>query len=95
MPIRYAGKLDHSTPALIALMSERRFAPSTAGMLMSREYFIANGRDCPVAMPAVIVLPEREMPGMVATACAQPISSASRMRIERSLPRPGTMRSET
>ena len=56
---------------------------------------MANGRDCPVEMPAVMVLPEREMPGIVATAWAQPIRSASRMRMVRSFPRPGTIRSET
>ena len=76
-------------------MSERRLAPSTAGILIRSEYFMANGWDCPVEMPAVMVLPEREMPGIVATAWAQPIRSASRMRMVRSFPRPGTIRSET
>ena len=72
---------DQSTPSFSAWISSIRFAPSTAGIEIRNENFTAKRRSSPVAMPAVIVVPERLRPGIVATAWHSPISSASRMRM--------------
>ena len=79
----------------MALMKLRRFAPSTAGRLRRKEYFIAKVRSRPVAMPAVMVVPERESPGMVATHWHRPMVRASRKRMLRSVRVPGAILSET
>ena len=46
------------------------------GIASRNEKRAAPERDRPSARPAVIVMPEREVPGMSASACAQPIRSA-------------------
>ena len=78
-----------------ALMKLSRFAPSTAGRLRRKEYFIAKFLSRPVAMPAVMVVPERERPGSVATHWHRPITSASRKRMFFSVRLPGVILSET
>ena len=55
-------------PALTAFARERMFAPSTAGSDIINENLTAKSRFSPVAMPAVIVVPERDRPGIVAMA---------------------------
>ena len=62
---------------------------------MRKENFMAKVLSSPVAMPAVIVVPEREMPGIVATHWQRPITSASATRMLRSFFLPRGMRSET
>ena len=68
VPIRYAGRSDTSKPACAALTSARMFAPSTAGSDIKNENRTAKRRSSPVAIPAAIVVPDRESPGIVATA---------------------------
>ena len=51
-------------------------APATAGVSMRNEKSSASLRARPAPRPALIVTPEREMPGMRAKACAQPMSNA-------------------
>ena len=53
--------------------------PGTASRNENRA---APKRVSPSARPIVIVTPEREVPGISASACAQPISSASRQPTE-------------
>ena len=71
------------------------FAPSTAGMLSRKEKRMAKPRSRPVAMPAVMVVPLRERPGIVATHWQQPMMSASRMRMFFSVLWPGVILSDT
>mgnify|MGYP006998815970 FL=1 len=55
-------------PVSIASLSVRMFAPNTAGMESRNAKRTANLRSKPVKQPAVIVMPEREMPGHSAMA---------------------------
>ena len=55
----------------------RRLAPRMAGMDIRKEKRTANFRSKPTKQPAVMVVPEREMPGQVAMAWATPTSSTS------------------
>ena len=57
------------------------FAPSTAGSDIRNEKRTAKLRSSPVAMPAAIVVPDRDRPGIVATAWHTPMMSASRTRM--------------
>ena len=68
MPTRYAGRSETSMPVLAALAKARMFAPSTAGSDIRNEKRTAKLRSSPVAMPAAIVVPDRDRPGIVATA---------------------------
>ena len=58
------------------------------------ENLTAKSRSSPRAMPAVIVLPEREIPGIVATHWQRPMMSASFTVMLRSVRLPWGMRSE-
>ena len=74
---------------------ERMFAPRTAGRLIRKENFTAKSRRSPVAIPAVIVVPERERPGTTATHWHRPMISASNTVILRSVFLPGVILSDT
>ena len=76
------------------MMKLRRFAPSTAGRLRRKEYFFAKVRSRPVAMPAVMVVPERERPGITASAWPQPTIKASATVAFLAVLWPRAMRSE-
>ena len=71
-PHRYIGTSAQLIPAEIAFTSERRFAPSTAGMERKNENLTANVRSNPRSIPAEIVVPERDKPGTTAIICARP-----------------------
>ena len=71
------------------------FAPRTAGMLSRNEKRTANLRSKPTKQPVVIVIPEREMPGIVAIACPMPTISTSSHVAVRSFLRPFFTRSLT
>ena len=77
MPMRYAGTFASSTPSLKASIRLIILAPRTAGTDSRNENFTANFLSSPVAIPAVMVVPERERPGIVATHWHRPIISAS------------------
>ena len=68
-------------------------APRTAGMDNRKEKRTANFRSKPTKHPAVMVVPEREIPGQVAMACPTPTSSTSRMVADFSVLRPFLTRS--
>lgn len=57
-PHRYIGTSAQSIPAEMALMSDSRFAPSTAGMERKNEKRTANVRSNPRSSPAEIVVPD-------------------------------------
>ena len=61
----------------MASISVRRLAPKMAGMDIRKENRTANFRSKPAKQPAVMVVPEREIPGQVAMAWATPTSSTS------------------
>ena len=69
-------------------------APSTAGRDMRKEKRTANFRSSPRAIPAAMVLPERDRPGRVAKPWATPMSRASSSVVFRAFLRPLAMRSE-
>ena len=66
-------------PASTASFRLRILAPRMAGMDSRKEKRTANFRSKPRKQPAVMVVPEREMPGQVATAWATPTSRTSTM----------------
>ena len=76
-PIRYTGTWLQSTPASTASFRLRMLAPSTAGMDSRKENRTANFRSKPTKHPEVMVMPDREMPGTVATAWLTPTATAS------------------
>ncbi len=82
-------------PSFAALAIPRTFAPNTAGKESKNEYLTAKSRSSPVAIPAEIVVPERESPGIVAMAWHKPMTSASRTRIDFSPRSPGCILSAT
>ena len=59
IPSRYLGISAQSIPSFAAWTSSTRLAPSTAGLEIRKENFTAKRRSSPVAIPAVIVVPER------------------------------------
>ncbi len=61
----------------MALMSDSKFAPSTAGMERKNEKRTANVRSNPRSSPAEIVVPDRDRPGTTAIICAKPMTIAS------------------
>ena len=63
-------------------------APKIIGIESKNENFAATRRDKPSQSPAVKVIPEREVPGINASACAKPITNASLSRIRAKPPRP-------
>ena len=66
-------------PALLLRIKSRsssKAAPPIAGIASRKENSAASLLRIRQSTPAEIVLPEREIPGVIATACAQPISSA-------------------
>ena len=77
----------------MASFKVRMLAPRTAGMDSRKEKRTANFRSKPTKQPAVIVVPEREMPGQVAMAWAMPTSSTSSSLALRSVLRPFFTRS--
>ena len=77
-PTRYTGMSETMMVfSAMASLSVRMLAPRMAGMDMRKEYRTANLRSRPTKHPAVMVVPEREMPGQVAMAWATPTSSTS------------------
>src|SRR3989339_1340328 len=52
-------------------------APNITGMLIKNENFIADFSSNPLSNPDEIVLPDLEIPGKIANACANPIQTAS------------------
>ena len=76
-PTRYTGTSPQIIPASTASFRLRMLAPRIAGMDSRKEKRTANFRSSPTKQPAVIVVPEREMPGQVAMACPTPTSSTS------------------
>ncbi len=59
------------------IVKEDDDAVIAAGIDIINEYFTANFLSKPHNMQAVIVVPEREMPGIVESPCAMPIIPAS------------------
>ena len=55
----------------------QREAPIIMGTDKIKEYVAACFRSNPLPKAIIIIEPEREMPGMMAKACARPINSAS------------------
>ena len=65
-PTMYTGTSAQMIPASTASFRLRMLAPRMAGMDMRKEKRTANFRSKPRKHPAVMVVPEREMPGQVA-----------------------------
>ena len=59
----------------------KRPAAAIAGMPSRNEKRAASSRRKPMKRAAVIVMPERDVPGMSATACARPMTSAEGSRM--------------
>src|SRR6266849_6184994 len=59
--------------ALLVVMT----APMITGVASRNAKRVASSRRSPRASPAEIVIPEREIPGISAIACAMPMTSAS------------------
>ena len=51
------------------------------GIARKNENSVAARRDKPKKIPPIMVAPEREVPGIIAKACAKPTFSASRQVI--------------
>ena len=79
--------------SVIASFSVRMFAPRMAGMDIRKENRTANFRSNPTKQPAVMVVPEREIPGQVAMAWATPTKKTSSSLALRSALRPFFTRS--
>ena len=59
------------------LLASRQMAPKIAGSEIKNEYSPANSLENPKKRPDDIVVPDRESPGNMASACANPTSTAS------------------
>ena len=59
-------------------LSWRRASPRMGMMTMRKEKRATSSRLSPRMMPVAMVVPERERPGRMATAWAQPMMKASR-----------------
>ena len=72
------GDLQRALPPRSCLTSSRSWAKAAAivGMARKNENSAAAGRSSPASIPATIVAPDRETPGMSASACPMPIASA-------------------
>ena len=72
--------------AVVGVAARARESPAAAvtGTANRNEKRAAASRDKPRNSPAVIVTPERDVPGTSASACAQPITTTSSQPIERS-----------
>ena len=64
------------SPDATASPSFRMPAPAMAGMPSRKAKRAASGRSKPSARAAVMVMPERLVPGMMAMACATPMMRA-------------------
>ena len=95
MPIMYAGISPVlKTPSLTTSRTLSTTLPRIVGMERTKEYSAANLRFIPQATPAVIVEPEREIPGRTATAWTPPTISASFTVIVSAFFLPATIRSQ-
>ena len=65
-----------ASPAL--LMRSSRASPRIGGSTIRNENCATTSRLLPSSRPVAIVVPERDRPGIAATACAQPMIHASR-----------------
>ena len=72
----HAGTADACSGALATSFNSNTTAPKTAGIDIIKEYFTANFFSKPQSRQAVIVVPERDSPGIVAIPCATPINPA-------------------
>lgn len=68
--------IEVTNPVCIASMSVINPAPATAGIASKNEKRAAALRSRPANKPAVIVIPERDVPGINAITCATPIIAA-------------------
>ena len=50
-------------------------APNTIGVYNKNEYLAVDSLSTPIALPVVIVIPERDTPGINARACENPIKN--------------------